>query len=63
MRQYVPFGRVADGEFPELNRKLSDFEYGVIEDILFESGIEDGFLQDEEAADTAFIPLFDGTGV
>ena len=63
MRQYVPFGRVLDGEYPELNRKLSDFEYETIESVLFESGIEDGFLQDEDAADTAFIPLFDGSGV
>ena len=63
MRQYIPFGRVLDGEFPELNRKLSDFEYETIESVLFESGIEDGFLQDEDAADTAFIPVFDGSGV
>lgn len=63
MRQYVPFGRVLDGEYPELNRKLNDFEYDAIESVLYESGIEDGFIQDEEAADTAFIPLFDGSGV
>jgi putative pyruvate formate lyase activating enzyme len=63
MRQYVPFGKVLEGDFPELNRKLSDFEYDTIESVLFDSGIEDGFLQDEESADTAFIPLFDGTGV
>ena len=63
MRQYVPCGSVSESRYPEINRKLSSFEYGVIEDTLFDSGIEDGFLQDEEAADTAFIPLFDGTGV
>ena len=63
MRQYVPFGKVLSGEYPELNRKLNDFEYETIESVLFDSGIEDGFLQDEDAADTAFIPLFDGSGV
>lgn len=63
MRQYVPCGRVHEGEYPELNRRLSDWEYEAIESVLFDSGIEDGFLQDEESADTAFIPLFDGSGV
>ena len=63
MRQYIPYGRVLEGEFPELNRKLNEFEYETIESVLYESGIEDGFIQDEEAADTAFIPLFDGSGV
>lgn len=63
MRQYVPCGRVLEGEYPELNRRLSDWEYEAIESVLFDSGIEDGFLQDEESADTAFIPLFDGSGV
>ncbi|MBQ7397026.1 MAG: radical SAM protein [Lentisphaeria bacterium] len=63
MRQYVPCGRVLEGEYPELNRRLSDWEYKAIESVLFDSGIEDGFLQDEESADTAFIPLFDGSGV
>ena len=63
MRQYVPYGKVLCGDYPELDRKLNDFEYETIENVLFESGIEDGFLQDEDAADTSFIPLFDGSGV
>jgi putative pyruvate formate lyase activating enzyme len=63
MRQYIPCGTVSDEKYPELNRKLSDFEYETIESVLFDSGIEDGFLQDEEAATDAFIPLFDGSGV
>ena len=63
MRQYVPCGVVSESNYPELNRKLTDFEYETIESVLLNSSIEDGFLQDEESADTAFIPLFDGTGV
>jgi putative pyruvate formate lyase activating enzyme len=63
MRQYIPCGVVSEENYPELNRKLSDFEYETIESVLFDSGIEDGFLQDEEAATDAFIPLFDGSGV
>ncbi len=63
MRQYLPCGRVLKGEFPELNRKLNFREIRRIEEALFRSGIEDGFLQDGCAADAKFIPAFDGTGV
>ena len=63
MRQYIPCGVVSDSRYPELNRKLTAFEYETMEAMLLDSSIEDGFLQDEEAADAAFIPLFDGEGV
>ena len=61
MHQYVPCGRAA--EYPELNRKLTAEEYKEVEDYLFASGIEDGFVQEEDAASGEFIPCFDGTGV
>lgn len=61
MRQYIPHGRAA--EFADLNRKVTDDEYKRVEDHLFESGIEDGFVQDQESASDSFIPSFDGTGV
>ncbi len=61
MHQYIPCGDAAS--YPELNRKITPEEYAEIEDYLFASGIEDGFVQDGEAADTCFIPTFDGTGV
>lgn len=61
MRQYVPCGRAH--EFPELNRRVSDAEYQTVEEHLFESGIEDGFVQEEDSASTSFIPAFDFSGV
>ena len=61
MRQYVPHGNVA--AFPELQRVVSEEEYGQVESYLLDSGIEDGFVQDEESASTEFIPPFDGSGV
>lgn len=61
MRQYVPCGRAAD--YPEINRPLSDEEYDEAEQYLFDSGIEDGFVQEKGSASDAFIPAFDGTGV
>ena len=61
MHQYVPCGRAS--EYPELNRKVTMEEYKEVEDYLFASGIEDGFVQEEESACGEFIPCFDGTGV
>ena len=61
MRQYIPHGKAED--YPELNRKVTDKEYQAVEDHLFDSGIEDGFVQDEDSASKDFIPSFDGTGV
>jgi len=63
MRQYLPFGRVSETEFPELNRKVSHREYTLLKEALFNSGIEDGFLQQKPSASREFIPSFDGTGV
>ena len=61
MRQYIPHGKAE--KYPELNRKVTDEEYQAVEDHLFDSGIEDGFVQDEDSASKDFIPSFDGTGV
>ena len=63
MRQYLPCGKVSESSFPELNRRVTDEEYQEVEDHLFFSGIEDGFVQDAESASGDFIPHFDGTGV
>ena len=63
MRQYLPCGEVSENSYPELNRKVTDEEYEIIEDALFASGIEDGFVQDESSASGEFIPCFDGSGV
>ena len=61
MRQYIPCGRA--GEFPEIDRTLTDEEYNEVESYLFASGIEDGFVQEEPSADEKYIPAFDGTGI
>jgi putative pyruvate formate lyase activating enzyme len=63
MRQYLPCGKVSAGNYPELNRLVSNEEYARCEAALFDSGIEDGFVQDAESAGKEFIPAFDGTGV
>jgi putative pyruvate formate lyase activating enzyme len=61
MSQYIPCGGAAD--IPGLGRPLSAEEQEEIEEYLFESGIEDGFVQERSAADKSYIPSFDLTGV
>lgn len=61
MHQYVPCGRA--NEYPEINRKVTDEEYKELESYLLQSTIEDGFVQEGDAACKDFIPCFDGTGV
>lgn len=60
MRQYTP---CRDLPYDALNRRVTDAEYQEAEDYLFDSGIEDGFVQEEESADEGYIPKFDLSGV
>ena len=61
MSQYVPVGNAA--KFPEINRKLTQSEYDEVVDYLCDSGIEDGFVQESDSADTEYIPSFDLEGI
>ena len=61
MRQYTPFGNLEN--YPEINRKITDEEYDEVVDFAVDIGVENGFLQDEEAASESFIPKFNLKGV
>lgn len=50
-------------KIPELSRRLTQEEYNEIEDYLFESGIEDGYLQELSSAKEEYIPPFNLEGV
>ena len=60
MSQYIPWGRAA--EFPELNRRLRPSEARAAADYMAALGLE-GFTQEPESAEQAYIPPFDLTGV
>jgi putative pyruvate formate lyase activating enzyme len=61
MTQYTP---VRESRFPELNRKLSRAEYEAAVAYLEDSGIGDGYYQDEpDGSEADWIPDFDLTGV
>lgn len=61
MSQYTPCGEL--GGYPEINRRITQREYEKVQNYLFESGIEDGFLQERCAAKKDYIPSFDLSGV
>ena len=62
MGQYVPYGRVRRGEFPELNRRITKREYEKVQEELFRLDLN-GFVQELSSAKKDFIPSFDLTGV
>lgn len=60
MSQYVPMGRA---EELGLNRRITKAEARAAAEYLFACGISDGYVQERDAAKSAYIPAFDGTGV
>lgn len=63
LRQYLPCGRVLNGEFPELNRRVGARAYERVVAEMLACGMSDGFTQGRGAAEKGFIPVFDGTGL
>lgn len=61
MGQFTPVYRA--GRYPEIARSTTEAEYQEIIHYLFELGLENGFAQELEASDEAFIPEFDGEGL
>ena len=61
MNQYTPMPQVA--EDPLLSRKVTKREYEKVIDYALELGMEDGFIQEGEAAKESFIPEFNLEGI
>lgn len=55
MRQYTPMEATKD--MPPFDRRITDEEYDAVLSWMYLNGLE-GFVQEEEAADAAFIPDF-----
>ena len=60
MSQYTPNSRCTEGA---LSHRLTQEEYDEAADYLFDSGIEDGFMQELSSAKEEYTPPFDLTGV
>lgn len=61
MSQYTPLKSVE--RFPEINRKVSWDEYFALEDYALDLGVEQAFVQEEDAAEESFIPDFENFNV
>jgi len=61
MAQYMPAGNACD--FPEIDRRLTQKEYGRVVDHLFKLGLDEGYVQELSSADERYVPAFDLTGV
>lgn len=61
MNQYTPLPQVAN--HPILDRKVTDEEYERVLRFCDAIGIEQGYMQEGEAASDSFIPEFDGRGL
>ncbi len=61
MSQYFP----QDGlkEFPEINRKVTSFEYNSVVNFALDLGFSNAYIQEKESADNIFVPDFDLSGV
>ncbi len=56
MSQFTP---VKSCDLDSLNRRLTQEEYDEIEEYLFKSGIEDGFMQELSSASEEYVPPFE----
>ena len=62
MSQYMPTEWVKSGDFPELERKITTFEYESVADEARKLGLN-GYGQQKTSAKKAFVPDFDFTGI
>lgn len=61
MCQYTPMYKACSYE--EIDRKLSSAEYERVIDSFFEAGLQNGFMQEVEAATSKYTPAFDLLGI
>ncbi len=61
MSQYTPFYH--SGEHPEINRRITSFEYRSVVDTAIDLGLTDGFMQEKSSAREEYTPPFDLEGL
>ena len=61
MAQYFPPENLPD--FPEINRKITSFEYDSVVNFAYDSGFKNAYIQGRESAMESFVPPFDLSGV
>ena len=61
MNQFTPMHHTAD--YPEINRRLTTFEYDSVVNHALDIGITQCYMQEGKTASVKFVPDFDGSGV
>ena len=61
MSQFTPNGKLE--KFPELDRKITSFEYNSIVDLALKLGFDNGYMQQRSSAKSEYTPPFDLEGV
>ncbi len=61
MSQFTPNNNLSD--FPEINRKITSFEYNSVTDCAYDLGFTNAYIQEKSSAAKEYTPPFDLTGV
>ena len=61
MSQYTPNEHLDD--YPEINRRITSFEYNSVVDMAVELGFKNAYMQEKTSAKAEYTPQFDLTGV
>ncbi|HWR45681.1 radical SAM protein [Sporomusa sp.] len=61
MNQYTPLYHASN--HPEINRRLTTWEYNKLIDYALSLGIENCFIQKGKTASADYVPVFDGSGI
>ena len=61
MSQYTPFYRST--EYPEINRRITSYEYNKVVDTAIDLGLTEGFMQERSSAKEEYTPPFDCEGL
>lgn len=61
LSQYTPYCK--NREFPELNRRVTTYEYRNVVDTALELGLDQGFMQEKTSAREEYTPPFDLEGL
>ena len=61
MSQYTPFYRST--EYPEINRRITSYEYNKVVDTAIDLALTEGFMQERSSAKEEYTPPFDCEGL
>ncbi|MCI8388728.1 MAG: radical SAM protein [Clostridiales bacterium] len=63
MSQYTPVSTLDRESYPELNRRVTTYEYNKLIEYALSLGIKNAYIQDGRSAKESFIPSFNGEGL